>query len=150
MPESSAVVPVQPSAEASLGNGPQRAEFWREFIRMRCQYPAPKRLEAQLAAAEFHDFCTCGCNSFAVRLRDRTIPAPLVPPQGKDGDFPIFDAWFRLSDEKQLDIMLRANSHGNLSYVEVTCCTNSYPVDDDLDIQGPPFEIIASPRILPD
>jgi len=133
-----------------LGNGAQRAEFWREFIRTRCQYPAPKRLEAQLSAAELYDFCACGCNSFAVRMKDGANPAPLVPPQEKEGNFHVFDAWFSLGHEKQLEIVLLANKHGNLSYVEVPCCTNSEPVDDDRDITGPPFEIIASPTILPD
>src|SRR2546423_13621489 len=56
--------------QREMANGPARAEFWKEFVANRCEYPAPDRLRAQLADAEFYDFCECGCNSFAVKANE--------------------------------------------------------------------------------
>ena len=131
-----------------MGNGPERADYWREFVGNRCGYPAPRRLKAQLAAAEFFDFCQCGCNSFSVRLPQGTsIPALATAYKMQTA---IFEADFVLPHDKHLEIILFADGAGNLSYIEVDCCANSFPVPDDLDSLEAPYATNPSKRVLPD
>lgn len=126
-----------------MPNDPARAEFWKEFILTRSGYPSPDRLRAQLSVAEFSEFCDCGCNSFAVKSSSGATP--LVSP-GRYG--PIYEADFLLNDEKSLELILFADEHGNLVYVEVDCCSNSCPVPDLIEAQGSPFRTRASKGLL--
>ncbi|HEY5721531.1 MAG TPA: hypothetical protein VIT45_04340 [Allosphingosinicella sp.] len=118
-----------------MANGPARAAFWMEFVTDRCDYPAPDRLRAQLTNAEFSEFCGCGCNSFAVRVKPDV--APLARSGGSHGA--IFAADFKLADDRTLEIILFANEEGNLDYIEVDCCANSCPVPDVIDVTPEPF-----------
>ena len=115
-------------------NGPERAEFWRSFISARCAYPAPGRLHAQLAAAEFHSFCKCGCNSFAVRIPLGANVPPLTLPGNSGGMF--FEADFDLAPNALLEILLFVDGSGNLSFIEIDLNGNSEPIPDTLDIVG--------------
>ena len=128
-----------------MPNGPVRAEFWKEFVTSRCKYPAADRLRAQLAAAEFFDFCECGCNSFAVKAT-RDAP-PLVLPGGGVGA--IYTADFRMADSRTLEIILLTDETGNLAYVEIDCCANAYPVPDVVEVEGEPFRTWAADELLP-
>src|SRR5947209_5410816 len=129
-----------------MANGPARAEFWKEFVANRCEYPAPDRLRAQLADAEFYDFCECGCNSFAVKANEDA--PPLVPPHGGPGHRSIYTADFKMPDDRTLEIILFADPNGNLDYIEVDCCANSYPIPDLVEVGERPFHITASKRLL--
>lgn len=129
-----------------MANGAVRAEFWKEFVTARCDYPAADRLRAQLAEAKFFDFCDCGCNSFAVKA---TESAPLlVPSGGGAGHRAIFTADFKMADERTLEIILFADDSGNLDYIEVDCCANSYPVPDVIEADAAPFQTWASEGLL--
>ncbi len=128
-----------------MPNDLARAEFWREFILTRSGYPALDRLRSQFVEAEFSEFCDCGCNSFAVKTCP-DIP-PLVPPGGQYGS--IYEVDFMLKDEQTLEIILFAGEDGNLAYVEVDCCANSYPVPDVIEPQAEPFHTHASEGLLP-
>ncbi len=86
---------AQRISKEPMANGPARAEFWKEFVTTRCGYPAPDRLRAQFTGAEFCEFCECGCNSFAVKVR-ANVP-PLVPSGG--GYRAIYTADFKLADD---------------------------------------------------
>lgn len=127
-----------------MSNGPARAEYWRDFLLARSGYPAPDRLRAQLAGAEFWDFCNCGCNSFAVKAPAGA--APLVPSGGGYGA--IYTEDFRLKDELTLEIVLFADGTGNLVFIEVDCCANSYPVPLTIDAEARPFQTWASSQLL--
>ena len=129
-----------------MANDSARAEFWKEFVASRCKYPAADRLHAQLAKAEFCDFCECGCNSFAVKASE---DAPLlVPSRGSAGSRAIYTADFKMADERTLEIILFADETGNLDYIEVDCCANSYPVPDVIEADAQPFHTWASERLL--
>ena len=129
-----------------MANGPARAEVWKEFVASRCNYPAADRLRAQLAKAEFSQFCDCGCNSFAVRPSQ---DAPLlVTPDGGVGHRAIYTADFNLSDDRTLEIILFADGTGNLDYIEVDCCANSYPVPDLIEADDQPFHTWAAEQLL--
>ena len=127
-----------------MANGPARAEFWKEFVTSRCNYPAADRLRAQLAAAEFSDFCECGCNSFAVKASGGA--PPLVPSGGGYGA--IYTADFKLPDARTLEIILFADDGGDLAYIEVDCCANSYPVPDVVEAEDEPFHTWAEEGLL--
>lgn len=127
-----------------MPNGPARAEFWKEFMTSRCNYPAPDRLQAQLATAEFSDFCECGCNSFAVKP-SRGAP-PLALP-GRDIGA-IYTADFNLPDSRTLEIILLVDETGNLAHIEIDCCANSYPVPDVVEVEGEPFRTWAAEELL--
>ena len=129
-------------------NGPERAEFWRSFIPARCAYPAPGRLRAQLAAAEFHSFCNCGCNSFAVRVPPSADVLPLTSPGDSGGMF--FEADFDLAPNGSLEILLFADDGGDLSFIEIDLNGNSEPVPDAPDIVGPAYHAHISAVLLPD
>jgi len=125
-----------------MANTPQRAEWWKEFICTKCQFPAPEKLRAQFFAAELTEFCDCGCNSFKVQLPDGCDVAPIaaVGSYGK-----VFEANFHLSEEeKTLEVFLFADEKGNLAYVEIDCCANSFPVPDSVSVIEPPFYVDAS------
>jgi hypothetical protein len=121
-------------------NGPARAEFWKDFLVSRCGYPAPERLRAQLSEAEFSEFCDCGCNSFAVKAAAGV--QPLVRPGGGYGS--IYEADFKLSDGRTLEVILFSDETGNLVYVEIDCCANSYPIPDVIDAPDEPFTRAAN------
>jgi hypothetical protein len=127
-----------------MANGPARAEFWKEFVTSRCNYPAPDRLHAQLAEAEFSEFCDCGCNSFAVKSSPGA--PPLLPSGGGYGA--IYTADFKLADERTLELILFADDDGNLAYIEIDCCANSYPVPDVIEADVEPFHTWATERLL--
>ena len=127
-----------------MSNGPARAEYWRTFLLARSRYPAPVRLRAQLAGAEFSEFCDCGCNSFAVKAP--TGAAPLVASGGRYGA--IYTEDFRLKDGCTLEIILFADETGNLVFVEVDCCANSYPVPQNIEADEQPFQTWASTQLL--
>ena len=129
-----------------MPNGPARAEFWKDFVASRCDFPAVDRLRAQLAKAEFGDFCECGCNSFAVKASEDA--PPLMPPGGGPGHWAIYTADFKMADERTLEIILFANETGHLDYIEVNCCANSYPVPDVIEADDQPFHTWASQRLL--
>jgi len=130
-----------------MANGPARAEFWKEFVANRCEYPAADRLRAQLADAEFYDFCECGCNSFAVKA-NKDAP-PLVTPHGGPGHGAIYTADFKMPGDRTLEIILFADPNGNLDYIEVDCCANSYPIPDLVEVDERPFNTSALTRLLP-
>lgn len=131
-----------------MANGPARAEFWKEFIATHCGYPAPDRLRAQLVDAQFSDFCECGCNSFAVKVSSGVPPLASARKNVSTGHGAIYTADFRLPDEQTLEIVLFANDAGNLVYVEVDCCANSYPVPDDVEVDAEPFHTWAAERLI--
>ena len=123
-----------------MPNGPARADFWKEFVVSRCGYPAPKLLRDQLSEAEFSEFCDCGCNSFAVKVGLEV--APLAKRGGGYGA--VYTADFKLADERTLEIILFANDEGNLAYIEVDCCANSYPVPEVIEAADEPFHTWAA------
>ena len=134
----------EPRYQGSMTNGPARAEFWEAFVVARCGYPAPERLRSQLAGAEFSDFCDCGCNSFAVKAPPGI--EPLVEPGRGYGA--VYAADFRLSDQRTLEIILFADESGNLVFIEVDCCANSYPVPDTIEADEAPFHTWAAQGLL--
>ena len=54
-----------------------------------------------------------------------------------------------MAGERTLEIILFANSDGDLDYVEVDCCANSYPVPDMIEADVQPFHTWSSERLLP-
>jgi hypothetical protein len=72
---------------------------------------------------------------------------PLLAELGGSGS--IFEANFRLTKyEGTLEIILLASEDGNLSYVEIDYCGNSYPVPETVNVEEPPFHVHASTKIL--
>jgi len=129
-----------------MANGPERAKFWINFIQRNCLFPFPEKLAAQLAVVKFTEFCECGCNSFKVLIAQESAVAPVVALDHPRGA--IFDCAFRLKDsEKTLELVLFADQHGNLDYVEIDCCANTFPVPEVVEICEPPFHIYASPAL---
>ena len=118
-----------------MPNGPQRAQMWRSFIASRCDYPAPGRLQAQLAVAEFHSFCACGCNGFDVRIPLGSNVPPLTRPGEAGGMF--FEAGFDLASGDRLEVLLFVDGSGHLSAIGIDVNGNSAPVPDEISIQGP-------------
>ncbi|MGS2724444.1 hypothetical protein ACVBEJ_11940 [Porticoccus sp. GXU_MW_L64] len=126
-------------------NTPEKAKFWKNFILERCEYPAIDRLRKQFESAEFYDFCNCGCNSFAVSVDSKTNIEPIAYT---DSYGAVFEANFHLSESgKTLEIVLMANEAGNLAYVEIDCCANSYPVPESVDVKGRPYHVHASEKL---
>jgi hypothetical protein len=132
-----------------MPNDPARAEFWKEFVVDRCDYPAPDRLRAHLAEAVFSDFCECGCNSFAVEVPPGVAPLAEARENPSSGYGAIHTADFKMADGRTLEIVLFANDSGNLVFVEVDCCANSYPVPDDITVEPKPFQMWTAKRLLP-
>src|SRR6476620_5043861 len=127
---------------------PQRVAFWIELIVQRSEFPAPQLLAAQFAAAEFSEFCDCGCNSFAVTIPRNATVLPFATPTKGEGA--VFECSFRLSpSDKSVEIMLFADAAGNLSYVEIDCNANSQPVPDLIHITGAPYHVHASSSVAP-
>ena len=97
-----------------MTNTPQRAEWWKEFICTKCQFPAPEKLRAQFVAAELTEFCDCGCNSFKVQVPEDCSVAPIASAGGYGA---VFETNFYLTEEgKTLEVILLANEVGNLAY----------------------------------
>ncbi|MFK8068588.1 MAG: hypothetical protein AB8D52_10100 [Gammaproteobacteria bacterium] len=126
---------------------PERAEFWKEFICSKCQFPAPEKLRAQFENAELSEFCDCGCNSFEVKV---TSGYPLEPIATKNNDVLVFEANFLINNEdKTIEIMLFVNEEGNLEYVEIDCCANSFPVPEVITIKESPYHLYISKSLIP-
>jgi hypothetical protein len=123
-------------------NSQQRVDFWTEFICSKCHFPAPDKLREQFAHAEFSEFCECGCNSFKVVVHREANIARLANGGGYGM---VFEADFRLLEpDRTLEIILFAGEDGNLAYVEIDCCGNSYPVPELIEVQEPPYHVHAS------
>lgn len=139
-----------------MGNGEERAEFWRDFILENAQYPAPSRLRMQFEGAEFFSFCQCGCNTFRIKPSDSATNPLIGPMQVPEGASPahyrasIYEADFKLLNSKTLEIIIFADRNGNLAEVEVDCCANSYPVPEKIEIAGPPFHTRAADGLFAD
>lgn len=128
-------------------NNLEMAEQWRDFVLARCRYPAINRLRAQFDNATLSEFCQCGCNSFAL-----VHQADLPPPLAMEGSYGmVFEANFRLRDEeeKTVEILLFTGPNGRLSYVEIDCLGNNFPVPEITAIDDEPFYVQASERLLP-
>src|SRR4051812_30668813 len=102
-----------------MANNLQRAEYWKRIILSKSKFPAPELLLAQFEAADFLEFCDCGCNSFKVQTR----PGECPPPIAQSGSYgAVFEADFRIEvDEKTIEIILFTGEDGNLAYVEIDC-----------------------------
>jgi hypothetical protein len=131
-----------------MANTPERAEFWKEFILTRCQFPRPERLRAQFAAATLSDFCSCGCNSFRVDVPASAGVDPIAQPSLRTGT--TFEANFWVDEQHgtTLDVILFADESGNLSYVEIDYCVNSFPVPDEIAVTGQPYAVRTSPTLI--
>ncbi len=134
-----------------MENGLERAQFWRDFILERAQYPSPSRLRSQFEGARFFDFCNCGCNSFRIEPTNSSRQPLFGPPYdpGKRA-FGIFEAIFSLEDDKFLSIVIFADGDGSLSGVDVEYCANNYPVPETIEIKQPPFHTRASDGVFAD
>ena len=135
-----------------MENGAERAEFWKEFILKNARYPAPSRLRSQFDGAKFFDFCRCGCNTFRIEppegVKQALIGHAQDLPEGAGAS--IYEADFELTDGRTIEIILFADRNGHLSEVEVDCCANSYPVPDEIEINGPPFHTRAAKGLFAD
>ena len=133
-----------------MKNGPELAAFWEDFILAKSGYPAPDRPRQQFEAAEFTDLCdgagiSSGLNGAAVCAVRPRLPAN---SRSSDGHWSIYEADFRLSDDKTLEIIIFADQNGNLAYVEVDCCANSYPVPDRIEVEDAPFHTRSADGLL--
>jgi hypothetical protein len=54
-----------------------------------------------------------------------------------------------MPDDRTLEIILFADPNGNLDYIEVDCCANSYPIPDLVEVDERPFNTSALTRLLP-
>lgn len=130
-----------------MANGPIRAEFWKEFILARSKFPSPKRLKAQFEASTTRDFCTCGCNSFALDV-ETTVPA--VREGGERSHLPFFEAVFRMLDERELIINLHDTPNGHVSYIDVQLGDGG-PIPEMIEVvEGEPFFVAGADKVLPD
>lgn len=130
-----------------MANNLKKAEWWKEFILSRCQYPSPEILRAQFDAANLVEFCECGCNSFKVEKRSGETPPALARGGGYGG---IFEAAFKVanSEDGTMEIILFAGEDGNLAYVEIDYCTNTFPVPDLFSLEEVPYHVHASAVIV--
>lgn len=129
-----------------MNNTPVRAEFWKEFICTKCQFPAPERLRAQFENSDLSEFCECGCNSFKVSIRDSAKVAPIARGAGYRQ---VFEADFKFAEEdKSLEVILLADGNGNLAYVEIDCCGNSYPIPENVNLLEPPYHVSVSETLI--
>ena len=131
-----------------MANDAERAEFWKGFILSKCQYPASERLRAQFEAAALHDFCPCGCNSFQTTVPSRDDLPGLVPPNGSGVSGLVFEADFRMSDGRQLEVLLFAGEDGNLTGVDVQCQGNTDPVPDVVRVDEEPFNVWMNQKLF--
>jgi hypothetical protein len=129
-----------------MPNNLEKAEQWRDFVLSRCRYPAVDRLRAQFDSSTLSGFCQCGCNSFAL-VHQTALPPPLAI-EGSYGM--VFEANFRLQNEKEktVEILLFTDPNGRLSYVEIDCLGNNFPVPEITAIDEEPFYVQASERLI--
>ena len=129
---------------------PQRLQFWIDFIVGNAGFPSPERLAAQFNAAQFSEFCDCGCNSFKVSVPVNSGIEPIAKPTAHAGAGAIFQSSFRLSPSgKSLEIVLFADAPGNLAYVEIDCNANSEPVPETITVQDGPYHVHGEPSLAP-
>ena len=141
------VAPLPPPVLClTMANDLAKAEWWRDFILARCPYPAIGRLIDQFARATPCDFCPCGCNSFGLSHHADSLPEPIAERGGYGA---VFESDFLLSDGKTLEIILFADNSGCLTFVEIDCCGNSFPVPDIIEVDEPPFHVHSSKKLLP-
>ena len=129
---------------------PQRLQVWIDFIVGNAGFPSPDRLAAQFNAAQFSEFCDCGCNSFKVSVPVNSSIEPIATPTARAGARAIFQSSFHLnSSGKSLEIALFADALGNLAYVEIHCNANSEPVPESITVQDGPYHVHGEPSLAP-
>jgi hypothetical protein len=127
-----------------MPNGPDQAAYWRDFVIAQCGYPNATLLAQQFEGAELVEFCTCGCNSFGLRVQPGTPPLVRKPKRGGV----VFCADFLVTTDRQLEIMLSVNEAGNLDRVDITCNANSSAVPHALPADLEPHHIQASKHLI--
>jgi hypothetical protein len=129
---------------------PQRLQFWIDFIVSKAAFPSPERLAAQFNAAQFSEFCDCGCNSFKVSVPVNSGIEQIALPTARAGVGAIFQSSFRLVPSgKSLEIVLFADAPGNLAYVEIHCNANSEPVPESITVQDGPYHMHGESSLAP-
>ena len=130
-------------------NSLQKAKFWKEFIYTKCNFPNIKNLRNHFENAHFSEFCECGCNSFKVEVNREKVQTPLA--KRYQHARAIFEACYTLEvEEKSLEIVLHTDKDGYLSYVNVDCCANTFPVPDIIKIKDKPYNEYISKDIILD
>jgi len=124
-------------------NNEEKSRFWVEVVCGIGKYSNPQLLKEHLDRSTFSEFCDCGCNSFKVEI-DKSAGLSPISKLGKYG--PIFECDFYLGGEsveprRTLEIIIFTDEDGYISYFEVDCCANSYPVPDKVDLEGEPFHV---------
>jgi len=135
-------------AERKLPSDPGRFEFWKNFICERCQFPDPGKLRAQFDAGTLRYVCLCGCNSFGIEVPADTSIEPIAPrdDNSKIRERFVHEANFHFrgvrpetESARILEIMLFADRNGNLTYVDISQCANSYPIPDIVEVDTDPY-----------
>jgi hypothetical protein len=136
-----------------MANDPSKAAFWKEFICARSEFPFPEILRAQFSQAVVTEYCDCGCNAFALAVMARDG----VPPLHKCGtEGAVFELHFWLADpipdgpqRGTLEVVVMTDAAGYVSFVDVGCCANTYPVPDQVRVDEPPCYINVAEACLP-
>ncbi len=138
-----------------MTNGPSKAAFWKEFICARSEFPFPETLRAQFSLAAVTEYCDCGCNAFALAVTARDDVPPLHPPRSTNEGV-VFELNFWLAEpipggpqRPTLEVIVMADAAGYVSFVDVGCCANAYPVPDRVRIEEPPSYIHVAEACLP-
>lgn len=114
-------------------------EAWISLLCESGAHPAPDLLRAQFLAGKVSEKCDCGCASFGMAVPAESEVDPLSPP-GRSGL--AFEADFRISgSDRTIEVFLMVNELGNLSYVEVDCCGNAYPVPASVRVELPAYHV---------
>jgi hypothetical protein len=122
---------------------------WVAFILERCPFKNREALAAQFTNARLEEFCSCGCNSFALVLADPEH----VPPIASRGRYgPVYQADFRdlnATDElRWLEIQLFADEAGHLKRVDVQYVGNGIPIPEHMMLEDAPFRIDESDTLI--
>lgn len=126
-------------------NNKERAKFWVEFIFQKGKYSNPVALKEQFNSGEFSEFCDCGCNSFKVKVPKSQKIKPIATA-GAYGPFHECN-YFLEEEDKTLEIILFADEEGYLTYVEIDCSANSFPVPEIINVKGEPFHVQESRQV---
>jgi len=51
-------------------------------------------------------------------------------------------------EDKSVEIILFAGDTGNLEYVEIDCCSNTYPVPEMVELMEAPYHINISASLI--
>lgn len=94
--------------------------------------------------------CDCGCHSFDFCVRENAAAQPLCPPGAYGAVFKM-EFWPDMKEAPPGDaiqLIVFANKQGHFAGMDVSFCSNVYPIPTEMALRESPFFVHCHPGLM--